>query len=531
MRLPMRARHYRIALLVALSTGGAACEVHKEVQCTKDGDCNLGPGGGLCLAASTGNKWCAYPDASCTPRGLRYSNMDVGDALSGQCVPALDAGVPPPDGPAPYGPLSLRVGGNRPSGGDFAIRAGGVGSNLFAVGVLNDPADLGGGIRSGAFVAMYNSAGLHLWSVSNASLGTTAISDVQADPSGDIVLTGHFYGTVNFGCGPIISSNPNYSFFVAKLRGSNGTCLWSTQSTGSETADGTAIAFLGSDVVVAGSLGNGSSDGTASLALGADTLTSKGIIDIFVARFGGTNGTPVWAKSFGTTKNDESESLATVGTSSIVLYGHTFGTISLGSSTAAGSFVARFGSDLSGPAWVQQYANTRTSTGDKLQVFSNGDLAVSAGYFPSITFGNITLQAAGSGSIAIARLDGTTGAPRWAQTYGNSNYTTNPGLSVLPGDEVVARTEFSGVISFGANTLDSGGPTAVGVFRLNGAGDNISARRYGGGTESDSVADLRGLPTGEIVLTGLYSHSIDFGAGAPLSAQGGSTIYLARVLP
>ncbi len=40
--------------------------------------------------------WCAYPDPDC-PSGFRYSAQDVGDGLSGQCVPQeLDAGV---DGP------------------------------------------------------------------------------------------------------------------------------------------------------------------------------------------------------------------------------------------------------------------------------------------------------------------------------------------------------------------------------------------------------------------------------------------------
>jgi Tol biopolymer transport system component len=42
--------------------------------------------------------WCAYPDGQC-PSGYRYSTANVGDGLSGQCVPLgtkLDAGVDAP---------------------------------------------------------------------------------------------------------------------------------------------------------------------------------------------------------------------------------------------------------------------------------------------------------------------------------------------------------------------------------------------------------------------------------------------------
>jgi sulfatase modifying factor 1 len=43
----------------------------------------------------TGNHWCSYPDSGCAS-GLRYSNEQVGDGVSGNCVarPGVDAGLP-----------------------------------------------------------------------------------------------------------------------------------------------------------------------------------------------------------------------------------------------------------------------------------------------------------------------------------------------------------------------------------------------------------------------------------------------------
>jgi Tol biopolymer transport system component len=71
----------------------AACGDRTNLlQCEQSSNCDLA-GAGLCLDPGTGNRWCAYPDASC-PSGYRYSNVQVGDGVSGQCVPlAVDAGI------------------------------------------------------------------------------------------------------------------------------------------------------------------------------------------------------------------------------------------------------------------------------------------------------------------------------------------------------------------------------------------------------------------------------------------------------
>lgn len=78
--------------LVALLAG---CPKDNNVECRDVSSCDLSPGG-ACLTAPSGNQWCAYPDNTC-PSGMRYSDVDVGDGLSGECVPVeVDAGVDAP---------------------------------------------------------------------------------------------------------------------------------------------------------------------------------------------------------------------------------------------------------------------------------------------------------------------------------------------------------------------------------------------------------------------------------------------------
>jgi len=87
-------RVYSLSLAIALV---AACGGRNNVQCEQNSNCDLSGGGVCTLNAATSNQWCAYPDPEC-PSGYRYSDLDVGDGVSGQCVPATmpDAGVDAP---------------------------------------------------------------------------------------------------------------------------------------------------------------------------------------------------------------------------------------------------------------------------------------------------------------------------------------------------------------------------------------------------------------------------------------------------
>src|SRR5690606_17928407 len=88
-----RASMHRFAALTILV--GFGCSSRQNVPCNDDTNCDLASGG-MCLAVQSGNRWCAYPDTSCAG-GFRYSDFDVGDGVSGECVnSSVDAGV---DGP------------------------------------------------------------------------------------------------------------------------------------------------------------------------------------------------------------------------------------------------------------------------------------------------------------------------------------------------------------------------------------------------------------------------------------------------
>jgi Tol biopolymer transport system component len=94
-------RHLSKVLCGVAVVATAACNNRANVQCETDPNCNLTTGG-VCAVVGTGNHWCAYPDPGC-PGGFRFSDQDVGDGVSGACVPSeidagVDAAVPVTDG-------------------------------------------------------------------------------------------------------------------------------------------------------------------------------------------------------------------------------------------------------------------------------------------------------------------------------------------------------------------------------------------------------------------------------------------------
>lgn len=86
----------RAALILAVATMAlaSACPTDDPpyIECGNDTHCGLAEGGHCLANPATGHKFCAYPDQACAA-GLRWSDHDVEDTISGQCVAMPDAGM------------------------------------------------------------------------------------------------------------------------------------------------------------------------------------------------------------------------------------------------------------------------------------------------------------------------------------------------------------------------------------------------------------------------------------------------------
>ena len=103
-----------------------------------------------------------------------------------------------------------------------------------------------GTTNGNAFVAKLSPSGSALWAFSYGSAASaSAVNGVVVDFNGDVLLTGYFQGSINFGKASMTAAGPQ-DLFVAKLAGATGAGLWNNQ-TGSSglTSNGSSIAVDG----------------------------------------------------------------------------------------------------------------------------------------------------------------------------------------------------------------------------------------------------------------------------------------------
>jgi hypothetical protein len=150
-------------------------------------------------------------------------------------------------------------------------------------GVFGGTVDFGGDTLTSAgspdiFLAKFDTNGGHLWSKRFGDSRVQYGRSVACDGSGNVVVTGYFRSTVNFGGGTLTSAGAD-DIFLAEFD-SNGNHLWSKrfgdewlQQMGHSTAcDGSG------NVVVTGHF-----EGTVDF--GGEPLTSAGNDDIFLAKY------------------------------------------------------------------------------------------------------------------------------------------------------------------------------------------------------------------------------------------------------
>jgi hypothetical protein len=395
----------------------------------------------------------------------------------------------------------------------------------------------------------------------------TSVSGVVTDAQGGVYLTGLFTSDVDFGGGALHASSGLGASFVAKLDGA-GHAVWSHSfaGTGETQALGIAVASDGARVVVTGTF-------TKSLSIAGDeasTMTAPDE-DVFLASFDGATGAPVWSRSFGGPGLDRGLGVAVAADGSIAASGAFAKSIDFGdgahTTTAGAGYVAKLGADGT-TAWSHAY--------DGITVGSNA-LAVDAqgavlftGFGTHVDLGGGAIADGGGKDAIVAKLD-PSGAYVYSASFGGAGDQYGYGAAVTPDGSLVFTGGFEVGISFGSATYTPEGvgpdvfvaavgadgkvqwgypgtPGAFGVsvaIAQDGVAFVLEDKQTENGVQPRSGATLRAigvhgdgahvpftlegnldslgeraavLPTGDIVLGGTFSGSLDVCGAVPFTA-------------
>ncbi len=455
-------------------------------------------------------------------------------------IPATSTPTPTPmltPTPGATGLWSRSFGASQDDRGQ-AVAIDGSGRTVFG-GSFYGTTDFGGGSVSSAvccggatstmdgFLAEYAADGSYLWARGLGADSDDAVRGVATDSSGAVLATG-YQGSYNvdYGGGAQFNHGGN-DLFLAKYD-ATGTWVWSKTVGGTGYDQGNAVAATSTgDVYLTGYIGSSAS----GVDFGGGPLISAGLSDVFIAKYSST-GTHLWSRRFGGTGNDQGMAIAVDSSGNVYVIGSFEGTVDFG--TGLGP-VTSFGlrdiflvkySATGMPLWALRFGSTGDDVGYGLAIDSLGDLVMAGKFQGTVAVGSFSVTSAGGDDVLVVKLTGST--PIWAKRFGGASGDQAIGLATDASRNVVVTGYFTGSVDFGGGALLGAG-LDVFLLRLTPAGSYLSAKRFGSfDTQIGNAVAVSGA--GAVCVTGYFANTIDLGSGITTS-RGGYDIFAGRVSP
>jgi hypothetical protein len=538
---PLRIALSSMGMLFCLAATGCGDDSNTR-ECSASSECVQGGVHGTCRPSTASDKsWCSYQDLACPMPTSERWGAAAGDGLAGTCVEGgADAG---PDA----APAVLSVG-----------RTGSGGGRL-----VSDPAGIDCGMTCEATFAPGASVTLTAtpegtatfveWSGDCTGTGTCSLtmdasksvtakfaasaekiwlrqivgSEAAAtDSSGNVIIAGSLTGMVDFGAGITKNTAGSVDAYVAKLSASNGATLWATAfgGVGIDVVEDVAVDAAGNAVAV-GYFGSG------SMTVGGMTLTSTGGEDFFVVKLSGTDGSVMWAKTFGGAGNQRAHGVAIGESNNIMVVGQFAGGLVMGTTTVTSAggidaFVARISTGAGTPLWVKGYGGSDNDLAQAVAVRNSAVVVTGSYKGNSVSFGGTALPAHVESAIFLAKYKEVDGGHFWSFGYGGTPASVGNAVAIHSDDSIALAATISGTVNFGGTDLT--GIQDVAVAKFTTAGTHVWSKAFGGST-FDAPHDIAIDAAGDFVVGGYFRESINFGGGALPAAGTDQDIFVAKL--
>lgn len=228
---------------------------------------------------------------------------------------------------------------------------------------------------------------------------------------------------------------------------------------------------------------------------------------------------PCYAR-FGDAKRQVPTGLATDQDGNVIVAGWFEGRLDFGDTVLdAGSDASVFVARFDAECrvlWGRAFPSAPT----ELSVAASRDQVVAIGSLVTtpLDFGGGPLSSRGGSDFFVVSLSSATGAHRWSRGFGGPGQEFAQGVAIDGVGNVIVTGSFESSIDFGDGPLTSAGGLDVFVAKLDADGHHVYSRSFGDTTEQRSQA-VAVDGAGSVVITGFMSGSVDFG-GVPLATTG-----------
>lgn len=359
---------------------------------------------------------------------------------------------------------------------------------------------------------------VHVWSQSFGGTNPDGLDDVFVDMNGNIVMTGLFGQTVNFGGGPMVATG-GVDMYIAGYDAS-GAHRWSRQF---EAMPSDVATDAAGNVVVVGFT-------TQAPDFGGGVLAPIGFTDLFVAKYD-PNGVHLWSRRFGSASNHaQGWGVATDNTGNIVIIGTFSGTTSFGgaplTSSAGDVVVAKY--DPNGVhMWSRDFGGSTNNFGSGIAIDSSNNVVICGRFHGSVSFGGGTLTSVGGGDAYIAKYDAN-GVHVWSQRFGGAGTDHCMLLAIDAMGSILATGSFSVTANLGGGALTAAGPSDGFVAKYDAGGAHQWSHQFGSASVVADVSEAITIDaSGSLLIGGRFEGAADF-SGTVVTSAGGRDIFLAK---
>ena len=388
--------------------------------------------------------------------------------------------------------------------------------------------DFGGGPLTSAggrdiAIAKFDDSGGHIWSERFGDIDNQYVVRAAIDAEGNIIIAGHFGGTVNFG-GGALTSMQSLGIFLAKFD-AIGNHVWSFEFGDSS---GAWVGGVAADDAGNVFLTGGFQSGTVNF--GGETLTpaGPGNPDAYLVKFD-SNGDHIWSRRFGNDGSEQGQQVVIDALGDVVTRGIFTHSIDLGGGDLVcpgfgASYVAKFYSS-GNHIWSHCYSDIYEIVAG-VAVDPAGNVVFTGSFSGTVDFGGGPLTSAGGRDVFLVKLD-KDGDHVWSRQYGDGDSQAALSVTTGVGGTIAITGDFSGTVNFGGGVLTETGLGDIFVAQFSANGNHIASACYGDAAVQHGI-DVATIAAGDIILSGNFHGTVDFGGG-PLTSTGSQDIYLAKL--
>jgi hypothetical protein len=185
---------------------------------------------------------------------------------------------------------------------------------------------------------------------------------------------------------------------------------------------------------------------------------------------------------------------------------------------------------LGAHVWSKRFGNTANDHGFSVAVDSSGNVLVTGSFLRTVDFGGGNLTA-GYASIFVAKYSAA-GTHIWSKGFMDYGEDAGYAITADTSGNVIVTGVFAGTVDFGGGSLTNAGVSSIFVAKYSAAGTHIWSEQFGNPGGQDVGTGIAVDRSGNTILTGYYSSSLDFGFGSMTSTSASSwDIFLVKFAP